>query len=219
MHFGHLVALHELDRRIADGRGCVDDPRILEVSDPSRRLILRRGMVAALGGLFAGLAAAWGAAGHRAAPAFEPRSGWAGAATRAGRAVVYAGGDGRTDYLFKFVDGTEGDAGTLWAARFESDGGGRWLPVDGIASPVVPRGATRLGPRRWLAVDAARAEVYCPLQVGPSAGRTDLIKWREAGDLHGERFVWNHFVLDAPAGDPSAWSGAPVSLSVQGEAP
>ncbi|RZI96573.1 MAG: DUF839 domain-containing protein, partial [Rubrivivax sp.] len=66
------------------------------------------------------------------------------------------------------------------------------------------------------AVDQARGEVYCTLTnnsnrtadgktgvdaANPRANNTqgNIIRWREQGDFHGERFVWTHFVF---AGDP-----------------
>ncbi|WP_137892182.1 PhoX family phosphatase [Ramlibacter sp. 2FC] len=78
-------------------------------------------------------------------------------------------------------------------------------------------GATKMDRPEWIAVDQKRGEVYCTLtnnsnrggerQPGtdapnPRANNTmgHIIKWRESGDFHGERFVWNHFVL---AGDPA----------------
>ncbi|MGA0570788.1 PhoX family protein [Variovorax sp. VNK109] len=78
-------------------------------------------------------------------------------------------------------------------------------------------GATKMDRPEWTAVDQARGEVYCTLTnnssrtadgkngvdgANPRANNTqgNIIRWREQGDFHGERFVWNHFVM---AGDPS----------------
>jgi len=63
------------------------------------------------------------------------------ATTRDGRAVVYMGEDARFEYIYKFVSrdrikpgGAKAnrellDHGTLYAARFDADGTGRWLPL------------------------------------------------------------------------------------------
>ena len=78
-------------------------------------------------------------------------------------------------------------------------------------------GGTRMDRPEWLAIDQASGEVFCTLTnnsqrgqgnnpgpdaANPRANNTqgNIIRWREQGDFHGERFVWNHFVM---AGDPS----------------
>ncbi|MFN3656439.1 MAG: PhoX family protein [Pseudolabrys sp.] len=66
--------------------------------------------------------------------------GAAGIVNKDGRYVVYQGDDERFDYIYKFV--TAGrvsadraanrdmlDAGTLYVARYDADGGGEWLPL------------------------------------------------------------------------------------------
>ncbi|OGB08243.1 MAG: Tat pathway signal protein [Burkholderiales bacterium RIFCSPHIGHO2_12_FULL_69_20] len=122
------------------------------------------------------------------------------AVTRDGRAVVYSGEDARFEYLYKFVsrdriapagNGQTAaqanrdllDHGTLYVARFDADGSGRWLPLvhgqgpltaaNGFADPgeVVIKarqasdalGATKMDRPEWLAIDPKTREVYCTL--------------------------------------------------------
>jgi uncharacterized protein len=123
------------------------------------------------------------------------------ATTRDGRAVVYSGEDARFEYIYKFVSrdriapgGAKAnrellDHGTLYVARFDADGTGRWLPLvhgpgaaDGRAGfptrarcdPLPPgeRPARRDedGPPEWLAIDPAPRTVYCTLTNNSARG-------------------------------------------------
>lgn len=117
------------------------------------------------------------------------------ALTRGGRAVVYSGEDARFEYIYKFVsrdamkpggakaNGTLLDHGTLYVARFDADGRGRWLPLvhgqgpltadNGFADQgeVVIKsrqaadalGATKMDRPEWVALDQRTGEVYCSL--------------------------------------------------------
>jgi secreted PhoX family phosphatase len=92
-------------------------------------------------------------------------------------------------------------------------------------------GATKMDRPEWTAVDPTRGEVYCTLTnnsnrtasgktgvdaANPRANNTmgNIIRWREQGDFHGERFVWNHFVM---AGDPTL-ARADARGNVKGDA-
>lgn len=113
---------------------------------------------------------------------------------RDGRVVVYMGDDEKNEYIYKFVSqrAMTGDraadlelltAGTLYVARFHSDGRGQWLPLmhnehgltaeNGFASPadVCVRtrqaadrvGATMMDRPEWIAVHPQTNEVYVTL--------------------------------------------------------
>jgi secreted PhoX family phosphatase len=129
------------------------------------------------------------------------------AVTKSGRAVVYSGEDARFEYIYKFVSRdrikpagnglTAGQAnrelldhGTLYVARFDADGRGRWLPLvhgqgpltaaNGFADPgeVVIKarqaadllGATKMDRPEWLAIDERSGWVYCTLTNNSARG-------------------------------------------------
>jgi len=124
------------------------------------------------------------------------------ATTRDGRAVVYSGEDARFEYIYKFVsrdriapggakaNSTLLDHGTLYAARFDADGSGRWLPLVQGQGPLTAAngfadqgevlikarqagdllGATKMDRPEWLAIDPASRTVYCTLTNNSSRG-------------------------------------------------
>lgn len=126
------------------------------------------------------------------------------AVTRDGRAVVYMGEDARFEYIYKFVSrdriapgGYAANAelldhGTLYVARFDADGRGRWLAlvhgqgpltaVNGFADAgelmVKTRqasdllGATKMDRPEWTAVDR-QGWVYCTLTNNSNRGGKD----------------------------------------------
>ncbi|QKV68166.1 PhoX family phosphatase [Streptomyces harbinensis] len=137
-----------------------------------------------------------------------------------GRIVAYTGDDQDGDYLYKFVgDGSwrahraRGrsplDHGTLYVARFEDDGTGRWLPLTHGTGPLTrdagwadqadvllrtreaadALGATPMDRPEWIAVNPVNQDVYCSLTNGSGRGgaanpRTPnpyghIIRWRE----------------------------------------
>jgi secreted PhoX family phosphatase len=129
------------------------------------------------------------------------------AVTKDGRAVVYSGEDARFEYIYKFVsrdrikpagNGLTAaqanrellDHGTLYVARYDADGRGRWLPLVhgqgpltaayGFADPgevlIKARqasdllGATKMDRPEWLAIDEGSGWVYCTLTNNSSRG-------------------------------------------------
>ncbi len=126
---------------------------------------------------------------------------WVGV-TRDGRAVVYSGEDARFEYIYKFVsrdkiapggakpNATLLDHGTLYVARFDADGSGRWIALvhgqgpltaaNGFADPgevlIKTRqasdllGATKMDRPEWLAIDPKSGEVYCTLTNNSARG-------------------------------------------------
>jgi len=133
------------------------------------------------------------------------------AATKDGRAVVYSGEDAVFEYIYKFVsrdkiqpaskgktaaqaNATLLDHGTLFVARFDADGTGRWLPLVhaatagqgplNAASGFVDQGevvikarqasdllgATKMDRPEWLAIDPQSGWVYCTLTNNSQRG-------------------------------------------------
>ena len=125
------------------------------------------------------------------------------ALTRDQRAVVYSGEDARFEYIYKFVSrdrmqpgGARAnrhllDHGTLYVARFDADGRGRWLPLVHGQGPLTAAngfadqgevviksrqacdllGATKMDRPEWLTIDTASRWVYCTLTNNSSRGQ------------------------------------------------
>ena len=129
------------------------------------------------------------------------------AVTRDRRAVVYSGEDARFEYIYKFVSrdrikpaggGLTAaqanrellDHGTLYVARFDADGTGRWLPLVHGQGPLTASqgfadqgevvikarqasdllGATKMDRPEWLAIDESSRWVYCTLTNNSARG-------------------------------------------------
>jgi len=151
------------------------------------------------------------------------------------RAVVYMGDDQRFDYIYKFVSAGDYkqmlaagksplDEGTLYAARFNADGSGDWLPLNldnpdlaarfadmgellvntRIAADIA--GATPMDRPEWTTV-APNGDVYCTLTnnsrrteadaANPMAPNPDghIIRWHDTEQHTGTSFNWDIFLI------------------------
>ncbi|MCY7315416.1 MAG: PhoX family phosphatase [Rubrivivax sp.] len=123
------------------------------------------------------------------------------ATSKGGRAVVYMGEDARFEYIYKFVsrdriqpggaaaNATLLDHGTLYVARFDADGKGRWLALAHGSGPLTVAagfadqgevlikarqasdllGATKMDRPEWIDIDR-QGWVYCTLTNNSNRG-------------------------------------------------
>jgi secreted PhoX family phosphatase len=123
------------------------------------------------------------------------------AVTKGGRAVVYSGEDARFEYIYKFVsrdavkpggaaaNATLLDHGTLYVARFDADGRGRWIALTHGGGPLTASngfadqgevliktrqasdllGATKMDRPEWIDIDKD-GWVYCTLTNNSNRG-------------------------------------------------
>ena len=112
-----------------------------------------------------------------------------------GQVVVYMGDDERGEFLYRFIsDGhyREGgdntgllETGTLFAARFDDDGSGAWLPLTPESTGLPSAAdicvhtrqaasavrATTMDRPEWVAANPTRPEVYCCLTNNTHRGK------------------------------------------------
>jgi secreted PhoX family phosphatase len=125
------------------------------------------------------------------------------ALTQDRRVVAYMGEDATFEYIYKFVSRDPVrpggfaanrellDHGTLYVARFDADGTGRWIELvagrNGLTAErgfanqgdVVIKsrqasdllGATKMDRPEWIAIDPSSGEVYCTLTNNSQRGR------------------------------------------------
>jgi hypothetical protein len=125
--------------------------------------------------------------------------------TKAGKAVVYMGEDARFEYIYKFVSrdavkpgGAAANAelldhGTLYVARFDAEGRGRWIALTHGSGPLTAGngfadqgevliksrqasdllGATKMDRPEWIDVDK-QGWVYCTLTNNSNRGGKDM---------------------------------------------
>ncbi len=155
------------------------------------------------------------------------------------RMAFYMSDDRAFEYIYKFVPARAFDPanreanrnlldeGALYAARFNADGSGDWLPLVGrdqgevlvkIRPAADAAGATKMDRPEWIVPHPATREVYCactnnaarggeknegpnPANRRPQNAMGHILRWREAGnDPAATKFQWDLFV---EAGDPA----------------
>lgn len=153
------------------------------------------------------------------------------AAAPDGRLAFYMGDDEAFEYIYKYVphgrfDPKAGrrnaallDEGTLYVARFNADGTGDWLSLQGVEALVYTRlaadaaGATKMDRPEWIVPHPVTREVYAACTNSAARKQADaanprapnrfghILRWREAGDdPAATTFRWNVFVLAGPPG-------------------
>jgi len=175
---------------------------------------------------------------------------WLGKLVAGQKVAVYMGDDSRGEYLYKFVsdeswddadaDATDRlavgdkylDAGTLYAAHFNADGSGEWLPLVYGEVPDLPdyafadqadvlvharlaadaAGATPMDRPEWTAVNPESGEVYLTLTNSNSSYRpldgTDAANPRHYGAVKGSSTSYGnangHIIRLAESGEDTA---------------
>jgi uncharacterized protein len=151
-----------------------------------------------------------------------------------GQLAFYMGDDQAFEYIYKFVPSQRWDRsargnnrelldrGTLYAARFNPDGTGVWLPLVGRDQGEVlvrtrqtadAAGATKMDRPEWIVPHPVTREVYAALSNNSARKEADaanprapnrfghILRWREENDdVAATRFRWNVFVQAGPQG-------------------
>ena len=151
-----------------------------------------------------------------------------------GRLAFYMGDDEAFEYIYKFVTARPWDPknreanrnlldeGTLYAARFDADGTGTWLPLVGpdpggvlirTRQSADAAGATKMDRGEWIVPHPVTREVFAALTNSNERKNTEpgsprapnpfghIVRWREeGGDVAATRFRWEVFVLAGPEG-------------------
>ena len=144
-----------------------------------------------------------------------------------GQLAFYMGDDQPFEYIYKFVPSRRWDPavrannrdlldqGTLYAARFNPDGTGVWLPLVGRDQGEVlvrtrqsadAAGATKMDRPEWIMPHPVTREVYATLTNNTARQAADaanprapnpfghIVRWREdGGDVAATRFRWDVF--------------------------
>ena len=183
--------------------------------------------------------------------------------TSDGRVAVYMGDDARFEYIYKFVSrdkvrpGTDAaaraanrtllDEGTLYVARYDGDGRGRWLPlvhgqngIDAAAGFATPAevliharlagdivGGTKMDRPEWIAVHPHTGEVYASLTNNSQRGQPDKPGVDAANPRADNRFGgilrWREDAQDAGSNtfswDHFALAGDPAQPAVDARYP
>jgi hypothetical protein len=168
------------------------------------------------------------------------------------RIVVYMGDDQRFECIYKFVSQdnwqtmrAQGlsplDEGILYAARFDADGSGQWLPLT-LDNPklaglfadqgellvnarlaATAAGATPMDRPEWTTV-APNGDVYCTLTnnhlrttadaANPMAPNPNgqIIRWHDEENHLGLGFSWDHFLLADDVYETQDSLGSPDGL-------
>ena len=102
------------------------------------------------------------------------------------------------------------DEGTLYAARFNADGSGEWLPLTGpdlgevcvrARQAADAAGATKTNRPEWVVPHPQTREVFAALTGGAGNPFGHIVRWtEEGGDVAATRFKWQVFVRAGPEG-------------------
>ena len=138
------------------------------------------------------------------------------------RLAFYMGDDAADQYLYKFVAARPYDPssreknrdllddGVLYAARFNADGTGQWLPLEGrdlgevrvrTRQEADAVGATKMDRPEWVVPHPVTREVFAALTGGRGNRFGHIVRWKEdGGDVAAPRFKWEVFVRAGPPG-------------------